>query len=92
MGKERPISDVIAVQFIDGGWHTPTRQGSDPPSAPYFTYQVNLVLDDEDEPRVNLTYHSNWQASWETAAGLAEFLDVPLFDEASEEQCETSES
>ncbi len=82
--KERPLADVVGVQLIPGGWHK-TSSGPDTPARSYFTYQINLILDDDDQPRVNLTNHANWKASWSTANKLAEFLEVPLHDEASDE-------
>ena len=82
---ERPLAAVVAVQLIQGDWHKiKGNPAAGQPGRSYFTYQVNLVQDDEDEPRVNLTNHAHWEASYETAASLAEFLDVPLWDEASE--------
>jgi hypothetical protein len=78
---DRPLSDVLAVQLVQGSWHSPTgKQGVRPY---YLTYQLNLVLADDSKPRVNLTNHSDWDATLETGSRIAEFLGVPLRDEAS---------
>jgi hypothetical protein len=76
-----PVTQIVAIQLLNGGWHG----GKNPNSPVYFTYQVNLVLRDEARPRLLLTNHNHWDASWELAATLAEFLGVPLLDEVSEQ-------
>ncbi len=77
--KERPLTDILAVQLLDGGDHT----GGDGPG--FRTWQVNLIVDDEAEPRCNLSNDGNLEAARRHAAGLAEFLGVPLLDHVAEE-------
>jgi hypothetical protein len=78
-GKTRriPLAQVRAVQMIQGGWHG---SGARPQ---FFSYQLNVVLDDPNRPRINLTNTSNWEATWKAGSELAEFLGVPLLDEVS---------
>jgi hypothetical protein len=45
----RPLSDILAVQLIRGGWHS-TSNGL----GQFLSYQLNLVLNDRDEPRGQL--------------------------------------
>lgn len=71
----RPLSDILAVQLVNGGWHT----GSEG-NAGYYTYQLNLVLDDASEPRRSLSNHANQNGTREDAERLADFLGVPLLD------------
>jgi hypothetical protein len=75
--RRYPIEVVRAVQLIQGGWHG---SGNQPK---FFTYQLNVVLDDPDRPRLNLTNTANWEATWRMGSELAEFLGVPLLDEVS---------
>lgn len=70
----RPLTDILAIQLLDGGWH----DGGDGPG--YNTYQFNLILDDAAEPRRCLSNHANLNATRRDAKRLAEFLGVPLFE------------
>ena len=70
----RPLSDILAVQLLDSdfkfaGW------GGEP-----GTTQLNLIFDDEAEPRRCLSNHENPEVTRRDAARLAEFLGVPLLD------------
>jgi hypothetical protein len=56
---------------------------------PWRSYELNLILDDPDEPRLNLATHTSlinltaWnQLKWtrQAAKQLAGFLQVPLLD------------
>jgi hypothetical protein len=80
----RPLADVLAVQLIDGGWHSST--SSHGVKTTYRTYQLNLVLDDADQARLNLSNHSDWDWTWETGQELGEFLGVPFLDQVAEEE------
>lgn|SRR5262245_55324125 len=72
--NSRPLSDIVAVQLLDGGWH------SDGEYPDYRTRQLNLVLNDVATPRFCLSNHSNRHATYRDAKRLAEFLGVPLMD------------
>jgi hypothetical protein len=80
MRRRHSLERVKAVQLIEGGWHTGTS------GSKFFTYQLNLVLDDPDVPRMNLTNASNWDATWTMGSELAEFLGVRFQDHVSGKQ------
>lgn len=80
---KRPLSDVAAIQLVEGGWHASS--GKNGIKSAYFTYQLNLILDDPETPRLNLSNHSDWEWSWRTGRQLADFLEVRFVDMASEE-------
>jgi hypothetical protein len=80
----RPLIDVLAVQVIDGGWHRST--SSHGVKTAYRSYQLNLVLDDPNDPRLNLSDHSDWDSTWEAGRQLAEFLGVPFLEQVCEEE------
>jgi hypothetical protein len=71
---ELPLSTVLAVQVVDGGWHDSEDR--------WRSWQCNLVLDDATTPRWNVSNHADLRATRDHAAHLAEFLDVPLLDNA----------
>lgn len=82
--KVRQLTDIAAVQVMKGnGWRftrsrqsgkrtIPTRTESGP------TWQLNLVLNDAGQRRLNIWDHSDQYATDRAATTLAEFLDVPL--------------
>lgn len=75
--RRNPLDQIRVVQLIPGGWHG----SGDRPK--FYTYQLNLVLNDPEEPRLNLTNTSNWEETWRIASELADFLEVPLLDRVS---------
>jgi hypothetical protein len=83
--SSRPLTDVLAVQLLPGGWHTSSsdQHGS---SSSYYTYQLNLVLDDDRTPRRNLLNHTHWESIGDAGRRLADLLGVPLLDLVSEEE------
>jgi hypothetical protein len=81
--QRRPLAGVLAVQLIEGGWHSVRNDKG--VTTTYFTYQLNLVLDDARRPRLNLTNHSHWESTWQMGQELADFLQVPLLDDVSED-------
>jgi len=89
MTRRRPLAEIIAVQIIEGGWHT--AKGQHGMRITYFTYQLNLILDDESVPRWNLTNHAHWDSTWQSGRDLADFLNVPFMDQVSEEEQEEEE-
>jgi len=72
----RPLSSVIGVQVMQ----TQKRFGSPELNLPAVTmYQLNLILDDPAERRLNVT--TGDQRTAQTNARLiADFLDVPILD------------
>ena len=67
---QRPLRDVLALQLID---EPRTRRIG-------ITYQLNLVLDDERRPRVNLTNHTDLEATREVGREVARYLSIPLLE------------
>jgi hypothetical protein len=67
----RPLSGIVAVQVINGGYHSMSNGGG------YTTYQLNLVVEGE-ERRLGLSNHADRDWTAEAGVGLAEFLGVPL--------------
>ncbi len=86
--SERSLQDIAAVQVLYGGFERHSVEIGDPGTPgsvlyrSWHSYQLNLVLNDPEEPRVNLTSHSD--VTWMREAGqrIAEFLNVPLIDHA----------
>jgi hypothetical protein len=90
--RKRPLQEVLAVQLIADFRRTwewgPTRRGIGV-SLPDVgrartTLQLNLVLQDDRHPRMNLMNHADRKATRAVAVKLAEFLRVPLVDEAGQ--------
>jgi len=78
--RRRPLAQIVAVQMIDAGWFGTKfneGQGGDSP-VKFLSYQLNLVLDNPNEPRVFVTYDSDFTDMARKAKILADFLGVPL--------------
>jgi hypothetical protein len=69
-----PGGGVVAVQLVS------QRSGS---RGSRTTYQLNLVLFDDELPRLCLSNDNYWDAARANGAILAAFLGVPLLDEVS---------
>lgn len=67
----RPLTAVMAVQVINAG-----KFGND--QERFISYQLNLVLDDQNEPRLFVVYNSDFDDMVAKAKQLADFLQVPL--------------
>jgi len=82
--RSRPLTNLVCVQLLDDGVHDQMLEIGEtgtPGSVihrNWHSYQLNLVLDDANEPRVNVTTHSDEQWMREAGRCLAEFLNVPL--------------
>jgi hypothetical protein len=72
-----PLPNVLGVQLVPGGLVAEGFGES-------VSYQLNLVLADIYEDRLNLTHSSD--LSWTRQAGeqIADFLGVPLIDQIAE--------
>jgi hypothetical protein len=78
----RPLSSVLGVQVMK----TQKRFGGPEQSIPAMTmYQVNLILDDPAERRVNLMTCDPLTAR-STTRVVADFLGVPVLDSAAKER------
>jgi hypothetical protein len=82
--QKRPLRDVAAIQLVEGGWHA--SGGKNGIKSAYFTYQLNLILNNREILRLNMSNHNDWDWSWQTGRQLADFLEVPFVDMASEEE------
>jgi hypothetical protein len=78
-----PLSDVIAVQLLSDNFSSDEECQEPPETTAIKYYQLNLVLDHMDRPRVNVARHLG--DSWSRRAGkqLADFLGVPLVDQTA---------
>lgn len=74
-----PLNEIIAVQVIYGGRHKPAKSSS------YETRELNLVLNNSYAHRVNLTNHADHSTTRSMATEIAQFLDVPVWDEFERE-------
>jgi hypothetical protein len=77
--RERPLSDVLAVQLIERLRVYRVRRSRKIGIAD----ELILVLDDADRPRVSLATYPGREAAGADAAKLADFLGVALLDETS---------
>lgn len=86
--RRLPLAQILAVQMVDAGWFgTKYKEGLDGDSAVRFqSYQLNLVLDDPNEPRLFVTYNSDFTDMARKAMILADFLGVPLWAEPRVQQ------
>ena len=85
--RSRPLTDIVCVQLLYTGWqseHVEIGECGTPGSVihrSYHSYQLNLVVDDRDEPRLNLGSHADVKWMREAGPRLASFLRVPLVDQ-----------
>jgi hypothetical protein len=70
--RRRPLGDIVAVQVIDGGKFKGRR------GRVFTCYQMNLILDDAQEPRLFVSYNDVLAELESTAKLVADFLNVPL--------------
>jgi hypothetical protein len=82
--RERPLSEVLAVQLIKRP--RPYRVGRSRKIG--VAYELILVLEDTDRPRVSLATYPDRGAAGADAAELADFLGVALLDEVLGKQTE----
>jgi len=76
--RRLPLADILAVQVIDAGWFG---SGSDESDGEAFaSYQMNLILDNPNEPRLFVAYNYDLADLVTKAKLLADFLGVPLLE------------
>jgi hypothetical protein len=74
-----PLAKVLAIQLVPGGLvDRPTQFGA---GGERVSYQLNLVLSDADQDRLNLTDDSDLTWARQEGQRLADFLGVPLIDQ-----------
>jgi hypothetical protein len=78
-----PLAKVLAIQLVPAGlvheFARPFRRGGE-----RVSYQLNLVLADTDQDRLNLTHDSDLEWARQAGAQLADFLGVPLIDQIAD--------
>jgi hypothetical protein len=75
--RRRPLTDILAVQLITQYHVAPKFETS----KRYSAYQINLVLDDAESPRENLSTTGDLGFVQSGGHALATFLGVPLLDQ-----------
>ena len=73
--RRRPLADILAVQVLNAGLFGSNNSEGD---ERFVSFQLNLVLDDPNEPRLFVAFHRAKMEMGEKAKQLAEFLGVPL--------------
>lgn len=76
--RRRRLSQIIAVQVVDAGWFGNQASDFDRTDVRFRSYQLNVVLDAPDEPRLFVAYNSDLTDMARKARLLADFLTVPL--------------
>ncbi len=81
--RRRPLAQILAVQVLDAGWFGSDRRTSPGGATPvkFWSYQLNLVLDDPNRPRLFVAYNRDCTDMVRKANVLANFLNVPLLAE-----------
>jgi hypothetical protein len=85
---KRALADVVAIQVISGGLSTRFSflkfcMGGTHETDGVVTYQVNLVLDDPANPRLNLISDTDSTRARQVGKQLADFFEVSLVDQIS---------
>lgn len=78
-----PLADVLAVQLIPGGLvdMTPGPFGR---GGEHVNYQLNLVMADTYQDRLNLTDDTDLEWTRQAGQQIADFLGVPLIDQIAD--------
>ena len=84
--SSRALTDVLAVQLLYGGYHRVSRTSDSGTCSTenHYAYEMNLIVDDAEKPRLHVCGHADWQWMRGTGHKLAEFLDVPVIDQLSQ--------
>lgn len=80
-----PLSDIVAVQMLDGGYHHHSHSSEHGPISDerFHSYEMNLLVDRAEQPRLHLTAHADWQWMQQEGQKLANFLGIPAVDQLS---------
>jgi hypothetical protein len=85
--RTRPLTDILCVQLLYAGWQSENVEIGEPGTPgsvihqSYPLYQLNLVVEDREEPRFNLSSHADVKWMRQASRLLADFLRVPLIDQ-----------
>jgi hypothetical protein len=82
----RRLSDIAAIQLLYSGYHSLVHTwdsggSGGTMSEQFYTYEMNLVFWDAQQPRMHLCTHSDWEWMREMGQKLAQFLRVPVVDQ-----------
>ena len=84
--RSHRLADIVGVQLVHAGWRSEGVEIGEPGTPGsvvyqnYHSYQLNLVVADRDEPRINLCSHSDLEWMREASRRVAGLLRVPVFD------------
>jgi hypothetical protein len=78
-----PLDKVLAVQLVPGGL-VDKAAGPFGRGGEHVTYQMNLVLADHYQDRLNMTDDADLDWTRQAGRQVAEFLGVPLIDQIAE--------
>ena len=76
--RRLPLANILAVQVIHAGWFGSGSDESD--GEDFASYQMNLILDNPNEPRLFVAYNYDLADLVTKAKLLADFLGVPLLE------------
>ena len=81
--SSRALTDVLAVQLLYCGYHRISHTSDSGPSSDeqYYAYEMNLIIDDAEQPRLHLCGHADWQWMRDVGNTLSDFLHVPVVDQ-----------
>jgi hypothetical protein len=85
--RSRPLTDIVCIQLLYAGWQSENVEIGEPGTPgsvidrSYHSHQLNLVVNDSGEPRLNLSSHADVKWTREAGQRLAGFLRVPLVDQ-----------
>lgn len=81
--SSRALTDVLAVQLLYGGYHriSHTSDSGTSSNEQYYAYEMNLIVDDAEQPRLHLCGHADWQWMRDVGNTLSDFLHVPVVDQ-----------
>jgi hypothetical protein len=84
--RSRPLSDIVAVQLVTQNLLSefnlpPAQFGEDSQKFDVKFYQMNLVLDNADTPRLSVASYRDQTQAHQAGQQLAEFLGIPLVDQ-----------
>ncbi|HVS34842.1 MAG TPA: hypothetical protein VMS17_04615 [Gemmataceae bacterium] len=81
---KHPLEKVLAVQLIPGGLVERSPLSSFWGGEHHVSYQLNLVIADAREDRLNLTDDTDLEWTRQAGQQIADFLDVPLIDQIAD--------
>ena len=76
------LDNVLGIQLLHSGFHNITSTGPQSSTSERFhTYEMNLVLNNEDNSRLHLCTHSDWKWMRDVGVKLTQYIGKPLIDQ-----------